>query len=84
MDETNDLASPTENHRWERSPLIHSYGYDYDGHPALALRAALRAFKFAPGKFVRGRLSNLFIQLAPKIQILHAICGLAVIAADDQ
>jgi len=38
----NKLASPTENHRWERSPLIHSYGYDYDGHPALALRARLR------------------------------------------
>ena len=26
----------------ERSPLIHSYGYEYDGRPALALRARLR------------------------------------------
>jgi len=31
MDETNNLASPTENHRWERSPLIHSYGYESAG-----------------------------------------------------
>ena len=37
MDETNKLAS-----HLERSPLIHSYGYDYYGHPALALRARLR------------------------------------------
>jgi hypothetical protein len=28
----NMLASPTENHRWERSPLIHSYyGYESAG-----------------------------------------------------
>ena len=30
MDETNNLAS-----HLERSPLIHSYGYDYCGRPAL-------------------------------------------------
>jgi len=34
---TNILAS-----HLERSPLIHSYGYDYYRHPALALRARLR------------------------------------------
>jgi len=34
MDESNNLAS-----QLERSPLIHSYGYDYDGHPALALKS---------------------------------------------
>jgi len=60
-----------------RSPLIHSYGYDYDGHPALALRARF-AHATAPGKFVRRRSSNLLSQLAPKIQILHAVCGLTL------
>ena len=33
----NNLAS-----HFERSPLIHSYGYDYYGRPALDLRARLR------------------------------------------
>jgi len=55
----NNLASPTENHRWERSPLIHSHGYEYDGHPALALRARLRITScnspFGP-HFVRSNL----------------------------
>ena len=36
-DFTNNLAS-----HLGRSPLIHSYGYDYYGRPALALRARLR------------------------------------------
>ena len=43
----------------ERSPLIHSYGYDYYGHPALALRARLRITScnspFGP-HFVRSNL----------------------------
>jgi len=46
----------------EPSPLIHSYGYDYDGHPALALRARF-AHATAPGKFFRGRSSNLVVRL---------------------
>ncbi len=38
---TNNLAS-----HLERSPLIHSYGYDYYGRPALALWARLRITSF--------------------------------------
>jgi len=71
MDETNNLVS-----HLERSPLIHSYGYEYYGRPALGPLGSLRSCKFAPGKFVRGRSSNLLNQLAHKFQILHAICGL--------
>jgi len=43
----NNLAS-----HLERSPLIHSYGYDYDGHPALALRA-----RFAHANLLPANLS---------------------------
>jgi len=50
----NNLASPTENHRWERSPLIHSYGYDYDGHPALALRARFAHANLLPANLYAG------------------------------
>jgi len=58
MDETNNLASPTENHRWERSPLIHSYGYDYDGHPALALRARFAHANLLPANLSAGDRSS--------------------------
>jgi len=73
------ISHPSDKCGLERSPLIHSYGYGYYGHPALALRARF-AHATAPGKFVRGRSSNLPCQLAPKIKILHAICGLKGLA----
>jgi len=39
----NNLASPTENHRWERSPLIHSYGYESAGdRPTWLLVSSMR------------------------------------------
>ena len=63
MDETNNLASPTENHRWERSPLIHSYGYDYDGHPALALRARFAHANLLPANLSAGDRPTCFARL---------------------
>ncbi len=50
----NNLASPTENHRWERSTLIHSYGYDYEGHPALALRVRFAHANLLPANLSAG------------------------------
>jgi len=47
MDETNKLASPTENHRWEQSPLIHSYGYESAGdHPTCFAILPLKSKSF--------------------------------------
>jgi len=45
----NNLAS-----HLERSPLIHSYGYDYDGHPALALRARFAHANLLPANLSAG------------------------------
>jgi len=66
MDETNNLASPTENHRWERSPLIHSYGYEYDGHPALALWARFAHANLLPANLSAGDRPTCFTSLPLK------------------
>ena len=49
MEETNNLAS-----HLERSPLIHSYGYDYYGRPALALRARFAHANLLPANLSAG------------------------------
>jgi len=49
MDETNNLAS-----HLGRSPLFNSYGYDYDGHPALALWARFAHANLPPANLSAG------------------------------
>jgi len=58
MEETNNLAS-----HLERSPLIHSYGYDYDGHPALALRARFAHANLLPANLSAGDRPTCFASL---------------------
>ena len=47
----------------ERSPLIHSYGYDYYGRPALALRARFAHANLLPANLSAGDRPTCFARL---------------------
>ena len=47
----------------ERSLLIHSYGYDYYGHPALALRARFAHANLLPANLSAGDRPTCFARL---------------------
>ena len=70
MDETNNLASHPG-----RSPLIHSYGYDYYGHPALALRARIAHANLLPANLSAGDRPACFASLPLKSKSFMQYAG---------
>ena len=59
----------------ERFPLIHSYCYDYDGHPALALRARFAHANLLPANLSAGDRPTCLARLSLKSKSFMQYAG---------